>query len=56
MEWEKPVGMTVLYYLRITKILFKSTGNDRVRYNPRYSNIGKMKYSDEIKTIIAKSK
>lgn len=37
-------------------MLFKSTGNDRVRNNPRYSKIGKMKYSDEIKTIIDKSK
>lgn len=35
-------------------MLFKSTGNDRVRNNPRYSKIGKMKYSDEIKLIIAK--
>lgn len=43
--------------LRITQILFKGPGNDRIRNNARYSNIGKMKYSDEIKTIkIIKSK
>lgn len=47
----KTGGNDCSIYLRITQILFKGTGNDRIRNNPRYSNKGKMKYSDEIKTI-----
>lgn len=35
----------------MTQILFKNTGNERIRSNQRYSNSGKQKHSDEIKAM-----